>query len=273
MNHQKPTQAELDADLARITAALDNIPDSDPPAPEPTPSSPPDDEPEPTPSPEDTDDEPETPEPSKPPEPTPSAEPSPDYRKKFKESSKEGQILYGRNKAMAESIEKASQLPEPTEEELKAFEPDYDVLSEFEKKTLRNSFKNDRFQKHLAEASKQFIDLDKWREEITTFIESETNLKQYPDLRGKEDAFTEFASKAQYKGTPFELLVAGFMASGVKPKVKNKGQMFHNGTGGPNEPLKKKVQGKITLAQAENLKQTNYAEYKRMIKADLIGDE
>ena len=43
----------------------------------------------------------------------------PDYKKRYADSTREAQILHAKNKKIMEAVEKAKEIPDPTEEELK----------------------------------------------------------------------------------------------------------------------------------------------------------
>lgn len=240
-NHTKPTKAELEANAIKAAEEAEALL-KNPPAPEPEPT------------------------PSKPPAPEPS---KPDYENKFKESSKEGQILYARGKAVNEAIVKAGNLPEPTEDELKAENKDWDVMTDFERKMAKDAFVNTRYRNYINEATKQFVDMDKWNEEIEAFVDNPVNIKANPDLAGKEAKFKEFAGRVQYRGTPMEVLVGAFLHDVSTKKVEHKGQMFPTGTGGPNDKPTP-VSDKITLEQAKIIRETDYKKYVQLTKEGKI---
>ena len=276
MSTKKPTKEELEANIAAALAKDEEL-KKNPPAPsEPAPSEP---APEPTPSepvpsePIPSEPIPSEPAPSEPaPEPTPSL-PDVNLKKRYKESGKEATILLERNKAVNDAIQKATTLPEPTEEEMIKEEVDWEIMSDQEKKVAKEMFINKRFRSHIAEATKQFVDIDAWRDEIETFVTTEKNLKDYPEIVGKEGLFKEYASRIQYKGTPFEVLVPAFINGYNQNKPKpNKGEMFPNGTGGPNNKPAPKSDI-LTLAQGQALKKVDFQRYKSLLRAGKIANE
>lgn len=287
LNHVKPTKEELEANINKtledvakldaeenkkkeeVLAIVDENLNKDP---------------EPTPSKAVEEEEEEVIEPSKSPdlEPVPIPDinlepeptPSPDYKKKFGESSLEGQLLNSKNKAMNEAIIKANELPDPTEEELTKANPEYDLMTDTEKVMAKELFINKRFRETITEATKPFVDMENWRNKVVEFVEGEANLKKYPNLRGKEEKFMEFAVKESRKGVDFELLMDAFEhhLTLQAPKKENNGQMFPTGTGGPGDKDKPKSD-KLTLAQGQILKETDYRKYTEMLKAGKIADE
>ena len=269
--HEKPTKEDIQK---KINDALDAKPVVDP---EPAPIAPPAD-PEPS-QPAPSEPAPSEPIPSQPPadpepsQPAPDPKPSPDYKEKFKQSTTEAQILTARNRAVNEAMEKANNLPEPTEEDLVKENPDWDMMTEFERKTAKETFINKRFREAIGEATKQFIDFDKWRQSVEDFIDNPKIVKDYPELNGKEEQFREFCLKPTRKGVPFEDLVSSFFYNlSLKPKTPNKGKMFETGNGGAKEVVKPK-NDHLTLAQGAILKQTDYKKYKEFLIAGKIDSE
>lgn len=196
----------------------------------------------------------------------------PDYKKKFVESSREAQILHSKNKKISDAFEKASQLPDPTDDEMKVEYPDWDLMSDFEKKIAKDSVKNTKRFQAMEEVTKGFKKLGDWQDKVNSFIEDPKTLVDNPELDGKEDEFKLFATKPTRIGVPLEDVVSAFLYNvekEVKMKPKNKGSMFETGTGGANEKQKPKTD-KITVDQARILRNTDYKKYTEYLKAGKI---
>lgn len=258
--HVKPTKEELEANLNKITEELDKPEEPVVETPEP---STPDAEPEPsTPAPE-----PE-PEPSKEEEPQP--EPSKedvDYKKKFAESTRESQILSYKNKKIAEAIDTASEMPSPTEEELIGEYPEWDTMTDLEKKLATDNLYNKRRFKLLEGVRKEEKDIEAWNGKVDSFTEDPKTLIDNPELEGKVEEFKNFAMKPSRRGVDFDVLVSSFLYTldkQARKKPLNKGAMLETGTGGPNERPKPKTD-KITTEQAATLMRTNYTLYKKYL--------
>jgi len=269
--HTKPTKEELDANIKKATEELDEMakkPETTPveepevvketkpskPAPEVEP------EPEPATEPEDdivTDEPVETPE-------------APDFKKKFTESTREAQVLHAKNKKLREVMTTAGKISEPTEEELAKEFTDWDVMSDFEKKMARETMLSTRRFAAIEEANKEFDDIDAWGEKVDGYVADPKTLADNPELDGREDEFKTFATKPSRRGVDFEDLVPAFLFSIEKSaKPKNKGAMFETGTGGPNDKSKAE-DGKISVDEARELRETNYKEYRKLTKADKV---
>jgi len=192
--------------------------------------------------------------------------------KKLKASSREAQILYHRNKQVQEAIEKASQLADPTDDEMMAEYSDWDVMSDFEKKMARESEASKRRLQAITDVSKGFKDLEEWQGRVDTFVDDPQTLIDNPALEGRVEDFKDFATKPTRRGVDFEILVSSFLyqIDTTKP-IKKKTKMFPKGGGGQNKP--KPTSNKLTVEQGKTLRLSNYAEYKRQLQAGNIESD
>ena len=252
--HVKPTQKELDESLKKTEKELEALKDK------PTPSKP-------IPSPE------PMPEPTPEPEPTPSEPaPSPDYKEKFIASSREAQVLHAKNKKVNEVLSKAQEISDPTDEEMIAEYPDWEVMSDFEKKMAKDTLIAKRRFDALAEIAKESKNAEEWHDKVDKFLDDPKSLTDHPDLEGKEDEFRLFATKPTRRGVDFEDLIAAFLytAKPAKPE-KKKAKMFPTGTGGPGKPSKE--EGKLSIEEARELRNTDYKKYKKLLLAGKISEK
>lgn len=212
-----------------------------------------------------------TKEPVKQPETEPVKEPAkdPDYKEKFTNSAREAQILASKNKKINEILEQASQLPEPTEDDLKGQYKDWDVMSEFERTMAKEAFVSKRYREFISEGTKEFKDIDAWNGKVDQFVDDPQVLIDHPELEGKIDDFKLFAMKPTRRGVDFSDLISSFLYEASKETKKNKGAMFETGTAGPSEKFKPKSD-KIGLDQARMLRETNYNLWRKMVKEGKI---
>ncbi len=252
-------QANIDAALAIDSAKPDPEPDPEP-TPEPEPVVEP--EPEPTPDPEPT------------PEPEPIKEPvkEPDYKEKFSESSREAQVIAHSKKEFELQIEEVKTMPLPTEFELKGEYPDWDLMSDTEKKLATKLMHSENKEARINEITNQQKEAEgKVQErvkEIETFTIDPTILSKFPKLVGKEEEFKVFATKQTRLTLDLED-AAGLFSIQLPEPTKHKGQMFETGTGGANDKQKPK-DDKISLDEAALLMKTDYRKYKEMLIANKI---
>ena len=268
VTHKKPTKQELEEGIQKTIDAIDEVPEE--------PETPPE---EPQPEEKQADEElseevlEEEPseEESQPEEvePTPEVpEPSPDYKKKFVESSKEAQILYAKNKKVNEAIEAAGGITDPTDEEMTEEYPDWELMGDVEKKLAREGVVNKKRFEILHKAALEGKDIAEWNAKVEKFIDDPKTLSDNPDLEGKAEDFKLFAMKPTRKGVDFEDLVAAFLYD-VNKKPKMKGKMFEIGSSGASGKPKGKA-GKISLAEADMMRQKDYNKYKEFVKAGKI---
>ena len=262
MSHKKPTKEELAENIKNTAQELENDSNSPPaPEPDPEPSKP---EPQPEPEPEPSTPAPE-PEPSKP-EPSPAV----DYKKKFVDSTREAQVLHAQNKKINEAIESAMKLPEPPEEEMQKQFPEWDAMTDTEKRLAKDNYISSKRFAMLEEVTRESKDIESWNNKVDTFLADPQSLVDNPGLEGRVEDFKIFASKPTRRGADFNDLVSAFLYDLDKTaKPKNKGSMFETGTGGPNDKPKPKSD-KITIDQARTLRTTDYKKYLEFLRAGKI---
>lgn len=273
--HVKPTKEELDANIKKAQEDLDKLDN-----PQPTPSSP-------VPSPSQAVPSPSqqvpTASPSEeiPPEPTPS-EPVPSKeiikdvlkvtKKKFSESSREAQIIAQNKKQLEEQIDEAQNMPEPTEEELKYEFPEWETLTDFEKRLAKDNLYQKRINERIKEIRNQQKEAEKRINEriveVEEFLIDAEILKKFPDLEKKEEEFKKFATKSTRLTLDLEDLAKLFLFDMPQP-IRHKGAMFETGSGGPNERPQPKSD-KISIDNARILMKTDYKKYKEYLKAGKI---
>jgi hypothetical protein len=200
----------------------------------------------------------------------PKEEPLVDYKKKFTESSREAQVLHSRQKKLTEAVDQASQIEEPSDEEMVKDFSDWDVMSETEKRLAKDNVINKRRFEAIHKASQEGKDIIDWNVKVDKYVDDPKTLIDNPELEGKVDDFKIFASKPTRRGLDFADLTSAFlydMSKSTKPK--SKGRMFETGSGGPNEKIKPKGD-KISLAEARTLMKNNYKKYKEYLTSGKI---
>lgn len=197
-------------------------------------------------------------------------EESVDYKEKFVHSTRESQVLHSKNKKINEVIEKAITMPEPTDEELLKEFPDWDIMSDTEKKLARKTYKYDKAFSMLNEVTKESKDADVWHEKVDTYIEDPKTLNDHPELEGKTEDFKLFASKPTRRGVDFEDLIKAFLFDVSTSKPKNKGKMFEAGSGGEKPKPKTDV---LSALEGRRLMKTDYKKWKDMLLAGKIANE
>jgi hypothetical protein len=259
--HIKPTKAELEEGIKKATEEVEKelevkeeIPKEDTPTP---PSS-----------------EPEKETPSEPPPSKKKKEEKPeiDYKKQYIASTREAKVLYSKDKAMNQAIEQANALHEPTDKEMIASIPDWDVLSDFEKRLAKDTELNKRQMKVLHQASQAGKPIAEWYDKVDKFIEDPKTLIANPDLEGKQEEFRMFASKETRRGVDFEDLVKAFLydiGQEEAKKPKNKDEMFPRGSGGPS--TKEESGNKISTEEMTRIRESNYKLYKEKLKQIKAG--
>lgn len=205
---------------------------------------------------------------------TPKTE-TPPLKERFDASTREAQRLYKDNVHMSRAISDAQALPDPTDVELKGAYLSWEDMTDSERSLAKESFINRRFREHVAQAAEEVKKVEDWSDKVEEYLGDPVSLQKAPELEGKESDFRKYANDKTkvLPGTAFNLIVGSFLYEQSKiKKPANKGEMFPTGTGGRKEP-KKPDDGKISLTDAEVLKQTDYKRYLELLKAKKIALE
>ena len=196
-----------------------------------------------------------------------------DYKKKFTESTREAQVLASKNKKVAEAIEKASELPEPTDDELaKEHSADWETMSDLEKRLAKESLMNRRRFEAINEATRAFKDIDAWTGKVDEYLTDPKTLVTHSELEGREEEFKVFVTKPSRRGVDFDDLVSAFLYEFKKnAPAPKKGKMFEPGSGGPNDKGKKSDM--LSLEEGRALRKSDYNEWKRQNAAGKIQSD
>ena len=194
------------------------------------------------------------------------------YKKKFSESSRENQRINAKNRVINKAIADASEVEEPTDDELVKEYSDWDMMSDVEKHFAKETVISRRWRNTIAEAKEQATKIERWNESVDEFIDEPKTLIKYPALEGKTAEFREFALTESNNNVPFNILTSAFLHDNQTKQVKNKGRMFEKGSGGGNEKPKFN-KGTITLEEARKLRENDYNEYKRILIAGKIEQD
>lgn len=194
------------------------------------------------------------------------------WKKKYSESSREAQVLYAKNKKVNEAINQASELPEPTEEDLKKEYGDWDEMTATEQRFAKDNYINKKRFEIIHGATKEFRDIEAWNEKVEKFLDDPKTLVDNPNLEGRLDEFREFVSKPTRRGVDFDDLVGAFSynLSAKKPKPK-RGKMFPDGSGGGSAKGKRN-DGKLSVEQGRQLMKADYKRYKKLLIAGKIAN-
>ena len=191
--------------------------------------------------------------------PTP---PAPDYEKKFSESSRENQLLAERIKALEDSGKDLTK--EPTDSELRAAFPSWEVYDDTQKELARRTFNSERTAGNARAIAQKLSEDQSWNTSIELVVTSD------PALQGKEQAFRQFASQPKYRSIPMDVLVAAFLnkaGSPAAPRTPPKPGL-EPGNGGPRTTETPKT---LTSEQLTAIRTTDPKAYQDYLKTHEIN--
>jgi len=207
-----------------------------------------------------------------PPPPVPPAPPAPgniDWETKYKESTREAQIMGYKNKEINKAMEDANSIVPPTDEEMKAVYSNFDELDPVMKDLARENQLNKKRFEVLKQATDKFKQVDDWSNKVNDYLDNPQTLIDHPELEGKIEEFKLFVSKPSRRNVDFEDLILAFSGELSKIVTLKKGQMFEQGTPGPSTPPTPSS-NKLTLAQAAQLRKTDYKKFLELLRAGKV---
>jgi hypothetical protein len=191
---------------------------------------------------------------------------------KLSASARENQKIYAKNRVLNQAVIEANEIPDPTDEELQEKYQDWEVMSDIERKFAKETVLSEKWRAKIKEASDQATKIEKWNESVEEFTGNPQTLIDNPELEGKTDDFEVFAKSEQNNSVPFKTLVGAFLYEQGKSKVPNKGRMFENGSGGPNEKPTPKTD-RLSIEDARQLKARDYNKWKEYLLAGRIEED
>jgi hypothetical protein len=182
--------------------------------------------------------------------------PAVDYEKKFAESTRENQLLQEKLKAQEAARQELTK--EPTDSDLKAAFPSWELMDDTQKELARRTYAAER----TAQSTRQIVEGQQLEREWNTNIE--LVVSSDPALQGKEQDFRQYASKPQYRNIPMDVLVASFLQKqgGAPPAPRTTPKPgLETGNGGPRTPEKPKQLSADDLALLRKTDEKAYMDY------------
>lgn len=205
----------------------------------------------------------ETPEPEQ-------VDPEAELKKKLSASARENQKILAKNRLMNQAVDEAKDIPEPTDEEMELEYSEWDLMDVVSKRLAKEAVVSKRFRERISQAREQSSKIEKWGEEVDKYVDNPQTFLDNPLLEGKQEEFKLFAIEESNNSVPFKILVNAFLfEQSTKKQPAKKGKMFETGSGGPNDNPRPKGD-KISIAESELLRKTNYSKYKEMLNAGKI---
>lgn len=198
------------------------------------------------------------------------ATPSVDYKERYSESSREALTLHFRNKQLVDTIDQASKLPEPTEQELIEFAKsngtEYEFLDEFNKNLLKRTLINERRFQLINETNLEAKNFQGWIEKVDSFINSPEVVNEFPDIEDNAEEFRKFCLKKDRRGMVLSDLASSFLyglVSKGKTTTKSESVLLEQKNASKLEDKKPEY----TEEDAMRLRTTDPRKYRQLIKA------
>ena len=188
--------------------------------------------------------------------------PAIDYEKKFSDSTRENQILLAK---LGEQDKAKQELTnEPTDSDLRTAFPEWDLMSDTEKRLATRTLRAERIGGNAAQQVQEINADRSWNTSIELAVASN------PTLQGKEQAFRQYASRPQYRNVPMDVLASAFLQTqglSAAPTPTPHKPGLETGQGGPRETPKPIG---LTMEQLAALRKSDPKAYEKYIKTHEI---
>lgn len=193
----------------------------------------------------------------------------PDLEERYKESTRESQVLFAKQKKFTETVEQANRLPEPTEPELMSEYPNWSEMTDTERRLAKDNYINRRKFDLVYEATQEGREIERWAEKVESFLTTAST--KYPRLDGREQEFKTFVLKPTRRGLDLEDLTKMFLYEAGESQHKGrKGSLLQSGSAGTPEKPKQEF---LNERQAAELRVNNHKLYQKYVKEGKIKIE
>lgn len=142
------------------------------------------------------------------------AVPEVDYKKKFGESTRRNQIVESQFRELQAVLGDITRQEIPSDEEMKATDPDWEYRSDFEKNMSIKAVVLERRQNLILSTIGNITKESELADQIISFID------KTPELEGKDAEFYNFVTDPKNKGASMEVLLGAFLhKEGITPKA------------------------------------------------------
>lgn len=201
---------------------------------------------------------------------TPQEEKTPTIEERYKESTRESQVLYAQQKKFRERVEEATRLDKPSESELKLAYPSWDDMTETEKLLAESNLVNMRKFDLVYQATQEGKEIEEWAEKVDVFLRTAVEGKQFGALSGNEDDFRRFAMKPTRRGLELEDLAKLYLYDmPVKKSTSKKGSLLETASGG-GEKTTTNNQNSLSTEQVAYLRKNHHKTYQKYVKEGKI---
>lgn len=142
------------------------------------------------------------------------AVPDVDYKKKFGDSTRRNQIVESQFRELQKVLGDITRQEIPSDEEMKAIDPDWEYRSDFEKNLSVKVVVQERRQNQILSTIGNITKESELADEIVSFID------KTPELEGKDAEFYNFVTDPKNRGASMEVLLGAFLhKEGITPKA------------------------------------------------------
>ena len=197
-------------------------------------------------------------------------------KERQKQSANEKRIVREQNTILQERLAEVKEIPEPTDAELREYEPEYDELTDAQKRMTKRLWKSDKRAEQMHAIAIATKSDQEWNKKLDEFIDVADAEDKYPEIVKNRQEFIKFATQKQHKGVPVDILADAFYTrQGMqKPTPKRANLMGRSGTGGRTPiVVQKQKDTKLTPDQAKRLREKDPTKWLQLAKSGRIAND
>lgn len=196
----------------------------------------------------------------------------PSDKERLKEQRSENQLIREQNKVFSERLAQVGEIPEPTEDELKEYEPEWDELTPSEQRMTKRQWKTDKRAEQVHTIAVETKSDQDWNQKLDRFLDESEAKDQNEIAVENRDEFIKFATKKSHKGIPITVLADAFRArfndANPAKQKKNTNLMERGGNRGVPPAPKGKT---YTAEQIQNIREKDPAKYLELSKKGIVA--
>lgn len=189
----------------------------------------------------------------------------------------EHRLVREQNQSLVEQLAEVEEIPDPTEEQLKSYEPDWDSLSDFEKRAVKRSWKQDQRSEQIHKIALATKNDLAWNKQLDRFVDESEAKDEHPEIVKNREEFIKFATKKTHRGVDPSILADAFVTHLNRNKptgdtgTPGHRSVFEPGNGGGREKVKQPKKNTYTPEILDNIRRTDSKRYRELVMDGTVG--
>lgn len=211
-----------------------------------------------------------------PPAETPEEKKTREDKERKDKSAIENTVVRKQNQVLTERLSEVNEVKDPTDDELKEYEPEYDELTDAEKRITKRQWKSDKRAEQVHSIALETKNDQVWNAALDEFINVSDAKDEFPLIVKNRDEFVKYATQKLHRGVPLDVLANAFygMKGMTKEAPRRINLMNRGGTNGRTTIVNPTVNKKIRPEDVKVIRK-DMREYRKQIPRIIkdLGEE